>query len=140
MAEWTGDDDPEDLPEVTDEAIRRVLDRFQPLVQDKDQETYHTIEIPDYRRIAYSWDPTLVASGKFFRTAVPSLWLNFQCGYYGFFKPTIHEVASQVPEKFLSDEFYSHMNSWWIDPDTVIIYRSGVWQKALVHFGVFTPK
>lgn len=113
------------VPEISDERLAALMARSQPLIQ-RDGKLF-TIEPVDPRRTAFTWDPKpaeealgLVEIGRFR--------CDHECGYHGLFKPSIAEVLSQIPDKFIE-----RFCAYCIDRESGIdIYRTGSHQRSTV--------
>lgn len=84
--------------ELNDEQIAAMLQRIQPLVR-YEGELYY-IKPVHPREVSFMWAPerTGPAMGLKLLTTIPTL---HAWGYYGFFKPSIEEVLSMIPEDLL---------------------------------------
>jgi hypothetical protein len=109
------------IPEISDEKLTELYNRIKPVLyyekkeicehcgsplsdcyEHSENETGELFYIKDVdaRNVAFPWSPTRVNKAddivSFRETVTYHTW-----GYYGFFKPTIAEVISQIPEDAL---------------------------------------
>ena len=117
-----------EIPLISDERLDHLNARYAPLVF-KDG-VFHRIQTPDFRKVAYTYDPKLLDQVEFkelYRSQAV-----FPCGYYGFFKPSISEVLCQIPEQLM---ITMAANAYYIDLGSVKVFTSGEAQLAEVVWG-----
>lgn len=85
------------IPKLPDEEFQRRQERIRPLVRDQDWLYY--IEPVDSWKVAFEWDPKRKDHAEELRE-VARIQTFHTFGYYGFFKPTVGEVLSQIPEEW----------------------------------------
>ena len=85
--------------EISDERLEELSKRIKPIVLQHG--IPHYIKLCDLRKQAFTWDPKVTerADGLTMIAEIPTYHTS---GYYGFFKPSIAEVLSQIPEEHLS--------------------------------------
>jgi hypothetical protein len=110
---------------ITNERLAELAERVVPLVLNNEE--YFTIEQPDLRKTAYTWSPQLTARVGFI--PLKKVMVDFPCGYYGFFKPSIAEVLAWYPDDVKG------INCFCLEKDELDIYQSGSHQRAEVTFG-----
>lgn len=115
------------VPEINDAVLDRLMRRFVPLVLCGNR--ICAIEIPDPRQTAFTWDPTFLNEVDF--TPVREVKTDHNCAYHGYLKPSIAEVLAQVP-----DDLPEQCNAFYIDIDSVEVYRSGGGHRVTTIFGV----
>jgi hypothetical protein len=76
------------LNEIDDTTLNKLLEKFTPLVYQGNE--LWTIEIPDLRKTAFTWSPKPLKQVKF--ATLHTIKTNHDCGYYGFFKPSISQT------------------------------------------------
>lgn len=86
------------VPEITEEKLNNLIQKIHPVIR-KDDKLY-LIEIPDFRNTAYTWDAQITKEFSNLKE-VTRIKTHHYCGYYGFFKPSIAEVLSQIPENLI---------------------------------------
>lgn len=111
---------------ITDEQLIALMEKVVPVV-------YHVgkhflIQEVDARRMSYLWSPKHTKEVSF--EHLVKVEVDFPCGYYGFFKPSIAEVLAWFPH-----ENSEGINSFCIENDVIDIYESGEFQRAEVIFG-----
>lgn len=86
------------IPEISDEELNRRLKRIKPVVEFDGVKRY--IRRCHPRNVAYTWDakPARVADDI---RPLETVTTYHTFGYHGFFKPSVAEVASQIPERLL---------------------------------------
>lgn len=138
---WRNEPDPKLVLKPLDEVVR-LSGRFKPVIRrDQDEFVLRTSTEPTYDSMfltSYSWsDREDDQEVEFLESNCE--WMAVKCGYYGMFKPSVAEIVSQIPEKYITDPFYQPLNAFYAHPDTVQIYRSGSYQLVLVYLGITRP-
>lgn len=97
------------IPKVPEEHIRELADKIKPVVRFAHgaegpflsaKGFPYYIEPVDLFRIAYAWDPKPTEEATQFKP-ICDITTFHTYAYYGFFKPTIAEVLSQIPDEYL---------------------------------------
>lgn len=111
------------VPDITDKKLDSMINKIVPVVEFKNK--LWKIVLPNLRNKAYTWSPeiTEVYNNLEELTRIPT---HHYCGYAGFFKPSIAEVLSQIPE-----EFVSSVVAFRILKDDVTIFQEGNGQLAI---------
>ena len=84
-----------ELHDLPDEEIARRAKTIRPVV--KFGEKLHYIKPVDLHTVAYTWDPKKAEKATGLKPLKEITTLH-RWSYYGFFKPSIAEVLSQIPE------------------------------------------
>ena len=87
------------VPEITEERLNTLIKKIVPVVRENNK--LYKIEIPDLRKIAYTWDYKITEECNNLKE-VMRIKTNHYCGYYGLFKPSIAEVLAQIPENLIN--------------------------------------
>ena len=87
------------VPEITEERLNILIKKIVPVV--KEDNKLYFIEIPDLRKIAYTWDYKITEECNNLKE-ISRIKTHHYCGYYGLFKPSIAEVLSQIPEDLIN--------------------------------------
>ncbi|SFV31255.1 hypothetical protein SAMN05216456_1282 [Devosia crocina] len=129
--QWVDDTQPI-IPPIDDVALRAFASEFTHLLRKGD--TFTAVRTPwdteDLRNTSCIWSPRLIGERQLAESEELRAPFYVTCGYYGFFKPSISEVASQVP----LDEIRARgLNAFYIG-DHVEILRSGAFQRATAIF------
>ena len=115
-------------PIITEERLEELMTRFKPLYRKEGKKKLWTMEIPHLRRMAFTWCPVLLEKLKSY-TPVKTIQTRHECGYYGFFKPSIAEVLAHVV-----DDGTDWGNGFFIEMDSVFSHSSGEYQYANTQF------
>lgn len=129
MAEWI--EGSPTVPKISDESLNYLNNKFTPLYKSNDKifKIKSTDNLNTLRNTAFTWSPELMEEVGF--CALDSSYFNSECNYYGFYKPSIAEVLSQIPDNIRDD----YPGAYFIDMDTVQIYNSGEGHRARVYWG-----
>jgi hypothetical protein len=97
---------PFSIPTKTDDELKALVAKTQPLVRRRDHLGDHLcmIRLPDLRGCAFPWDPKFIESPGGLVEVARATTLH-RYGYHGFFKPSIAEVLCQMPEGLDADFF-----------------------------------
>lgn len=137
---WREEEDPKLVLRDLD-YVAKVSERFKPVIRhDQDRFALRSFE-PTYDSMfatSYHWTGDDIGEVDFMEFFCE--WMVVKCGYYGLFKPSIAEVISQIPEKYITDPRFEMLNAYYINTDTIQIYRSGSYQLALVYYGITLSK
>jgi hypothetical protein len=118
---------------ISEERLQSLMTKFTPLI--KKDGVLHKFEPPHPRTASFLWSPKFygaaIAETSFEYLRVVSV--DFPCGYYGLFKPSIAEVLAWLPD----DE--PKINAFYLDSH-VDIYKSGEFQRCMVYFGKIAAK
>ena len=94
---------PLQIPKITNRKLEELFTNLQPLYL-RGVELWRMARPASLRDVSYIWDPKLTERVSEERLTVLG---HFRClhtwAYYGFFKPSVAEVLSQVPETFLPE-------------------------------------
>ncbi|OVE74468.1 hypothetical protein BVX95_02370 [archaeon D22] len=103
------------IPKISDKKMNELYSRVKPVVRCAevryagqvnyelhDKGDLYFIEEVDPREVAFTWDPKPKerADGLIELAQINTL---HTYGYHGFFKPSVAEVLSQIPQEYLSD-------------------------------------
>jgi len=88
------------VPEITDGKLCWLVSSIIPVVREDNK--LYKIEIPDLRETAYTWEPKITKEYLDLQE-ITRIKTHHYCSYYGFFKPSIAEVLSQIPEKLIEE-------------------------------------
>lgn len=113
---------------ISDERLAELMKRFTPLYRSKDELDFWKIELPDLRKVAFTWAPKLVEKVTF--EPIRTEFTSHGCGYYGFFKPSIAEVLAHV-----EDDGEEWGNAFCIALESVEVFGCGEGHRAVTYFG-----
>lgn len=86
------------IPAITNARLAELAARIKPLVR-KDGLHYY-IEPCELRSMSFLWEPVFAEPARGLKMLVQIRTLH-TFGYYGFFKPSIAEVLSQIPAELI---------------------------------------
>jgi len=86
--------------QLSPEELARRWPRIQPIVRDKDGKPWF-IDQDDPIGVAYTWDPKLKEPAPEDYVELTRERAYVKWGYYGFFKPSIQECLTSLPEEFV---------------------------------------
>lgn len=90
------------IPKISNAILHELAGRIKPVVsfmKDGVPTRYYIKEV-SLSSVAYTWDPVKTEVAEEF-VVLGQIITYHTYGYYGFFKPSIAEVLSQIPEKYL---------------------------------------
>lgn len=90
-----------EIPEISDEKLEELYENIKP-VMEREKELYWVHRPDSLRHIAFTWDPRLSNTPVKSLEKICTIKTLHTWAYYGFFKPTIAEVLSQVPENLIN--------------------------------------
>ncbi len=128
--EWIDRPDPI-FPKIADEGVFQFYDNFTHLVKDGDvyRVALHEPNIYVLCSTSCIWSPLLTEEREF-EDITRCVHFFSYCNYYGFFKPSIAEVAAVTPLKILKKQQF---DAFYID-DHIKILKSGRFQLATAVF------
>lgn len=91
------------IPKISNEKIQEMLNKMAPVVKgerEEESQELFWIEIPHAREVSFIWSPVLKGKAVGLKK-VSSIQTFHSYGYYSFFKPSLAEVLSQIPEQYL---------------------------------------
>lgn len=113
------------IPKISDERLAELCERIKPIM--KTEEGFRRIEDVDPRKVAFTWDPKPV--GDVLLLAELGTCTSYHnCGYYGFFKPSIAEVLVAIPEEQLEK-----VDFFWLDKASVQVTGEPLLHKPDEH-------
>jgi len=103
------------IPKISDKKLEELCKRIKPVVryvrmwfggkseyESDDRGDLYYIKDVDPRGVAFTWDPKKKKKAKGLEK-ICDIETFHTYGYYGFFKPSIAEVISQIPEEYLDE-------------------------------------
>lgn len=129
--EWVDDTNPI-IPEISDKALFAFAGAFTHLVGRDGvySAVEHDLTTKALRNTSCIWDPTITGARHILPGEQAQVPFYVSCGYYGFFKPSIAEVAACAPIEDLQARGF---NAFYI-ADHVEILKSGSFQRATAIF------
>ena len=116
------------VPKINEEKLMCLAYKIMPVIR-KDDKLY-SIEIPDLRNVAYTWEPKIVKECYNLKE-ITKIKTHHYCGYYGFFKPSIAEVLAQIPEDLIDMvDAFEIINNVDSEEDEIKIFSEGNGQLA----------
>jgi len=112
---------------ISDEDLFYLLLKFTPLIEKPDG--FWEFVPVDPRNVSFTWEPKpTVKVANFLQ--LKEVMVDFPCGHYSMFKPSIAEVLAWLP-----DDIKESANAFYIPDEPVAVYSSGSFQRAKVVFG-----
>lgn len=86
-----------EIPEISDDVLERRANLVRPVIRNEKGLFYRDLKSCDLRKTAFMWEPKLEGEAI---NLVPyrTIITLHRWAYYGFFKPSIEEVLSQISE------------------------------------------
>lgn len=105
-------DTPSRIPTLTDARLDELVARIKPVVEFDGVKRY--IQPCHPRNVAYLWDPKPADKAPAFKRVAEIQTLHTY-GYIGFFKPSIAEVLSQIPEQLVDQVIAFELHTTMIE-------------------------
>lgn len=133
---WLTDGDGDvSVPDIAEDRLMALLGLLRPLYRDDDG-VIREIAVDDIhpRNTAFTWDPKVKGEVEF--SPVREIKTDHTCGYHMFFKPSLAEILSQLPDDLDPIKHPGVVNAFFIDTRQPLgIYRSGSGHRAVTVFG-----
>lgn len=116
--------------EISDEILEERAARITPFILQRG--SLHRFKIPHLRNTAFTWDPENLVVVDYRVEGwveVERGYTMHDCGYYGFFKPSIAEVLAQAPDNPEITGFFLRTNSVAVLSEGVGHICDVVWLK-----------
>ncbi len=88
-----------DKRELTDDEIARLLENIKPVVRGEDDQLYYIAPI-DPKKVSFIWGPHLTNKATDLGE-IAKIYTLHTWGYFGFFKPSLEEVLSMIPQRMI---------------------------------------
>jgi hypothetical protein len=98
---------PADLPEFDEKSRREYIEKWArditPLIE-RDGKVMRIVMPEEKFNQSFPWSPKIIGEATLDTVDVlAEIWTLHNWGYYGFFKPSIAEVISQIPEEIIGE-------------------------------------